>query len=92
MKTGPLVFLLVLLGLGIYGFFRSREIKKENPSEIEEMKKYEADLRKDLPFNTHITFKDSNYEEYRNNMSYIAWGIIAFVFLILAIFGVINIK
>lgn len=92
MKIEPIYFLMILLGLGIYGFFRSREIKRENPEEIEEMKKYEVAIRKDLPFNTHITFKNKPYEEYKNNTSYFAHGVIAFIFLILAILGVITIK
>lgn len=92
MKPEAIVAFLFFIGLGIWGFFRSRELRDKHKAEIEHMKELDSELRKDLPFNAYWHYGDSAYQKYKDNQAFFIWGIIFFIIFLLALFGVVTIR
>ena len=81
-----------MIVIGIIGFTRSRNLKKKHKEEIEAMRKYDKEISRDLPFNAHWEFGDSNYQKYKDNSAWALYGLIFLIVFILALLGIINIK
>ena len=74
-----IVGFLLMLALGIFGFFRNKRIKKEHPEKVDQVNR----TLRTLPKRMHVTdFKDETMNKYNNGKTFIVYGIIAILALI----------